>query len=83
MTKLKRVLWLVVFLYIAYALYMDGPSTMLISLLVLALLVLVMQLWMKARPGNVCTAKKDDMNPGSSSYAELGFYFPLKEHQNG
>lgn len=49
MTKLKRVLWLVVFLYIAYALYMDGPSTMLISLLVLALLVLVMQLWMKSK----------------------------------
>lgn len=49
MTKLKVFLWLVVILYLLYALIRNGPSTQIVALLVMALFVGVMQLWLHSK----------------------------------
>lgn len=48
MKKLKAALWAVVFFYIAYAIYTDGPTTLMIGLLSVAVVVLLMQVWMSS-----------------------------------
>lgn len=60
MAKLKNALWAIVFLYILYALYREGPSTMMIGLLVVAIIVFLMQIWMKSNTRKRLHEKEKD-----------------------
>ncbi|MCI1749843.1 MAG: hypothetical protein LKI17_00550 [Megasphaera cerevisiae] len=48
MKKLTYFLWAVVFIYLIYAMVMEGLSAAVIGLFLLAVLVLIMQIWMKS-----------------------------------
>ena len=48
MKKLTSFLWAVVFIYLIYAMVMEGLSAAVIGLFLLAVLVLIMQIWMKS-----------------------------------
>ena len=46
MSKIRFFLWIVVYAYLIYALIKDGPSSLVVGLLILATLTVIMQAWL-------------------------------------
>ena len=51
MSKIRFFLWIVVYAYLIYALIKDGPSSLVVGLLILATLTVIMQAWLHSENG--------------------------------
>lgn len=65
MRKVRFFLWVVVFFYLVYAIWIDGPTPFLIGLFGAAVFTAVMQVWLHSNKRSDLRAKyakKDDTN---------------------